>query len=667
MQSFRIATVFVAVLLSAGLTSAQSLIVSQGQTIAFSGLDGTPDGDVAPGLSMGERFGGPNGPNPAAIDDSGRVLFRAQLVDSAGVAYPSALQHLSRGYFLGDSRGNLVKVLRGGDPEPSGTIPGATITTALSAVVLSGAPRISSSGLIMFGANIWDVAAPTITAANDSVLYGGTPANWQILAREGSAAPGCGGATFSTDFSGMAYAGTALNGAGQIAFQSSLAGPGVVTANDAAWFTGSIGNVQLMLRKGDLAPGGEQVSAIGNSAFMNSAGQILIEVTFVLGTGTNPVTTLNDKALGVYTPGMGFAEILREGNPAPTPPGTFYASPSLSGVATFNGAGQALVGINNLLVLASPSGTSVVMQNLDAAPGVPGANFNAVNTFNMSLTDGGTVAFNATLVNGGVTMLNDSGLWTGTAGNLTLIAREGDVAPGSGGQTFGHFTGNPFLNAAGQVLFSNLVSGSGFVQSMYSWDPVLGLQPVFFPNDSIEVQPGVFRTFIQSASAPNSNSTGARPLCFANDGTVTLRPSFSDGSWGIVTVRIGSLTGLPKKISEATGGTHKLYLQAGSAHAGQLYAVAGSASGTNPGTPIGAFVVPLNIDAYTDFTLANANMGPFVNTLGNLSANGRASAQLVIPPLPGVAGLVVHHAYGVLDAFNNLVFVSEAARLEITP
>ena len=101
------------------------------------------------------------------------------------------------------------------------------------------------------------------------------------------AAPGCGGATYSTVFSGMAYAGTSINAAGQVMFQSSLAGPGVVTANDMAWFTGSIGNVQLMLRKGDLAPGGEQVSAIGTAAQMNAAGQVLIEVTFAPGAGTH--------------------------------------------------------------------------------------------------------------------------------------------------------------------------------------------------------------------------------------------------------------------------------------------------------------------------------------------------------------------------------------------
>ena len=63
MQSLRILTVFVAVLLGAGLSSAQSLLASQGQTIAFSGLDNTPTGDVAPGLLLGERFGGGSGPN----------------------------------------------------------------------------------------------------------------------------------------------------------------------------------------------------------------------------------------------------------------------------------------------------------------------------------------------------------------------------------------------------------------------------------------------------------------------------------------------------------------------------------------------------------------------------------------------------------------------------
>jgi hypothetical protein len=678
MQSLRIATVLAAVTLATGLLSAQqSLLVSQGQTIAFSGADGTPAGDVAPGLSMGERFGGSSGPNSGVIDDAGRVLFRAQLVSSAGMGFPSSQGYLSRGYFLGDSRGNLVKVLRGGDPEPSGTIPGATLQNGFGGVAMTGTPRIASNGLMMFGTNIWDVAGNTVTTADDSVLYAGTPGLWQVLAREGSVAPACGGATYSTDFSGMAHAGTSLNAAGQIVFQSTLAGAGVVPANDTAWFTGSAGSVQLMLRKGDLAPGGEQVSAIGSTTQMNASGQVLTEVTFLAGSGTPPATILNDKALWIYTPGLGHTQILREGGASPIP-NTFYGNNALSGLSIFNAAGQALVsadlsgaviaGIDNTaLFLVSPSSASVVMRRSDPAPGVAGANFNLVSTFNMCLNDAGMVAFQSSLVGGGVTTANDSGLWIGTPGNLVLVAREGTVAPGSGGQTFGHFGGgNLYLNAAGQLLFANALSGGANAQSLYSFDPVLGLQPVVFPNDSVQVQPGVFRTLVQVGVGPFSNGA-SRPLCFANDGTVTLRPSFTDGSFAIVTIRIGSLTALPRKISEVTGGTQNLYLNAGPAHANQLYVVAGSGSGTNPGTPIGAFTVPLNLDIYTDFTLMNANVGPYVNTLGVLNADGRALAQIVLPPLPGFAGLVVHHAYGVLDAFNNLVFVSEAAPLEVVP
>ena len=106
----------------------------------------------------------------------------------------------------------------------------------------------------------------------------------------------------------------------------------------------------------------------------------------------------------------------------------------------------------------------MVARRGDPAPGVAGSNFNSISNFGMRLADGGKVLFGSSLVGGGVTTANDSGLWTGTPGNLTLVAREGDVAPGSGGQTFGSLTGgNLFLNAAGQVLFTNVLSGGNSV------------------------------------------------------------------------------------------------------------------------------------------------------------------------------------------------------------
>ena len=316
MQSFRILTVFVAVLLGAGLSSAQqSLLVAQGQVLAFAGADTTPAGDVAPGLMLGERFGGASGPSAGAMDDAGRVLFRAQLVDSAGLAFPTAQSYTDRAYFLGDSRGNAhagaSRWRSGAHGHHSQRDPGGFRLRNPD----DRFPRIASNGLIMFGTKIWDAVGMTITTANDSVIYVGTPGNWQILAREGDVAPGTGGATYSSDFGSTALTNTCLNAAGKIAFQSNLAGTGVLTANNQAWFTGSAGNVQVMVRKGDVAPGLEVVSAIGPQAQMNASGQVLTDVTFLAGSGTTPVTTANDKALWLYTPGLPITEILREGSP----------------------------------------------------------------------------------------------------------------------------------------------------------------------------------------------------------------------------------------------------------------------------------------------------------------------------------------------------------------
>jgi hypothetical protein len=547
---------------------------------------------------------------------------------------------------------------------------------------------------------VWDFVGSTVTASDDTVLYVGTPGNFTILARENGVAPGSGGA-FYGNFGSLSQQSTSINSGNWVLFQSSLvnnplANPQVVTGNNAAWFGGQAGNVQMLLRKGEILPSGEQLStsSLGFVSQLNSNGQCLLDVSYVVGTGTTPVTAANDKGVWLCTPGGSRVEIIREGN-ATSIPGTFFGTATSgwnvsTGSATFNNAGQFLhsstltgtvtAGVNDsALFISSASGHTVVFQRGDLAPGVqtanPGATLEIVNGASMNLNESGMVCFEASLANGGVTTANDTGIWVGTPGNLTLVCREGDVAPDTGGLLFGNTSGLQLLmNAAGQLFFQNTLTGGAvgaLTGSTWMWDPVVGLHALFRPADLVEVQTGVFRTPYTAGGTQFSNGDG-RTLSFANDGTVVTKLSMTDGtsygSQAMYSVRIGSLTGLPGKISELAGGTHKLYLNAGVAHAGQTYVVAGSASGTNPGTPIGMFVVPLNIDTYTQFTLDNANMGPYVNTYGILDAQGRAVANVVIPPgLTGFAGVVVHHAYGVLDLGNQLVFASEPARLEIIP
>ncbi len=73
-----------------------------------------------------------------------------------------------------------------------------------------------------------------------------------------------------------------------------------------------------------------------------------------------------------------------------------------------------------------------------------------------SLNDAGEVAFSAILSGAGVTAQTNSGVFTSGA----LVAREGDVAPGTGGSVFTSFTSSR-LNNAGEVAFGSSFAGAG--------------------------------------------------------------------------------------------------------------------------------------------------------------------------------------------------------------
>src|SRR5437867_3583270 len=80
-----------------------------------------------------------------------------------------------------------------------------------------------------------------------------------------------------------------------------------------------------------------------------------------------------------------------------------------------------------------------------------------------SLNDAGQVAFRASLTGTGVGSTNDTGIFRGSAGNLSLLVREGQLAP-DGANRFGSlvtFADVPALNNAGQVAFAATLTGPG--------------------------------------------------------------------------------------------------------------------------------------------------------------------------------------------------------------
>lgn len=124
------------------------------------------------------------------------------------------------------------------------------------------------------------------------------------------------------------------------------------------------------------------------------------------------------------------------------------------------------------------------------------------------------------------------------------------------------------------------------------------------------------------------------------------------------------------RVSVAAAGRQDFHLAAGSAQAGRYYLLAGS-FGTDPGFTLWGVHIPLHPDGWMDLTLQGANSPVYQNTLGQLDANGAASAAFVLPAMtdPVLVGVVVHHAYVVFTtlADGGLHMASNSVKLTFEP
>ena len=108
---------------------------------------------------------------------------------------------------------------------------------------------------------------------------------------------------------------------------------------------------------------------------------------------------------------------------------------------------------------------------------------------------------------------------------------------------------------------------------------------------------------------------------------------------------------VPRELSITYGGTSKLSLFAGPAHAGKSYLILGGISGTWPGFPVSGHQVPLNLDTWTFPILGLVNTSVFFDFLGTLDQNGEAQAKLIAMGNLGLEmlGQALHLVYLVTD------------------
>lgn len=121
-------------------------------------------------------------------------------------------------------------------------------------------------------------------------------------------------------------------------------------------------------------------------------------------------------------------------------------------------------------------------------------------------------------------------------------------------------------------------------------------------------------------------------------------PGLSNGFVGVYSGR--PLYAHNQSIASAGGYRVDFDLNAGLPRAGNQYLLLAGATGTTPGVQVKSQVMPLNFDFLTDISIAFANSGPFLSTLGTLDAFGKATATfdgLTLPPI--AIGVKLSFAY----------------------
>ncbi len=570
----------------AGIASAQGLMSTTGVIVATEG-DSVPDANGIP--IPGFTFGGTSAlTNNPVLDEHGNILFLARFQDSGGSLMPFS----DKAFFYGSSRATLKLVVQGGDQAPG--LPAGILlrTTTGSSSSLGSSPRLSPDGRLFWGSSLYD-GGMTVTAANGTALFGGLFGAQTELVRQGDVAVGTGGATYAQTFGSPSQQSTGINRHGYIYFTGTLVTgtgvPAVTTTtgmnNQAGLWAGLPNALELVARKSDPVSGlGGAVaidtsSSIGFVTQMNNSNQLLWDVKLSQTQGSPAATPANDQALMVFTPGAGSQKLMREGDIAP---GTFnpisMTSATFNSIAVTDGwtpgqssncfnrngetlfsselrGGDVVAGVNDRALFKGGVGTLALAQRRgDPAPGTDGV-FSNWNVFSLILNSFGQICCQGILEGGTTTTANDTGVWAGTPGALTLVLREGDIVPGTGGSIAGGLSGTSiYFNDQGQVLFNvSLTGGTITGTSLWAWDAANGLYPVVLPGDQIELTPGVFGTASGFGGVQFNNCDGAA-MNFGHDGTIGLRIGLlAGGSVQMVGHLLNVASGTPYCFGDGSG------------------------------------------------------------------------------------------------------------------
>ena len=234
--------------------------------------------------------------------------------------------------------------------------------------------------------------------------------------------------------------------------------------------------LRTVVVRNDTAPGGGVFLNFG-SPVLNDSGQIAFAAD-VASPGTS----------GVWRESSGVFELLLAKGVTPTQPGGETIDWISSVLLTGNGDVVARVELSSFVDgYYFGDGTLVLAIAIEgeSAPGT-GTVFDDIGP-TLRVSDAGEIAFFTVLALGGSVNVNNAmGIWAGGAGGLALAARQGDVAPGSGGAEWfilqgGPGRGQPRLAPDGTLAFAATTLDAPFAAPSGVWTGTpSSLAPVTF-------------------------------------------------------------------------------------------------------------------------------------------------------------------------------------------
>jgi hypothetical protein len=286
-----------------------------------------------------------------------------------------------------------------------------------------------------------------------------------------------------------------MNASGGVVFSAALAGSGVNGAIQTGIWAGTPGNVQLIARAGDTAPGIVPLFP-GQNIFAPILSPYPFSVADINAAGTVAFSASTAAGTGIW----------------------FHDSSGLHLVAT---DGQQAPGLPSGDVFASHAFTSSNSQTLSSP----------------LLNAQGALAFQARL--SGPDITTDTAIFSGLPGSLHIVAQAGAQAPGTPtGTTFTQLalSLNPAyadiaLNGMGQVVFTAQASDGRI--GIWGTDRGGNLLEVARQGDALQVASGDIRTVASIAFLGGSGNSDGRASGFSDNSQLAFWASFTDGSSGI--------------------------------------------------------------------------------------------------------------------------------------